>query len=128
MRPGVSAGEMPDQPLGATSERALRQHDSSRPEPQAVPISGVGELLVGVDRMPLQDVGPGFQPGAGKIPVDPADARLAELGDLLEQAWRDARRGVVGIDQDGEPGQAVVCGYGRNLRPMVNTWNASFPV
>ena len=42
--------------------------------------------------------------------------RLAEAGDFLEQSARDARRGVVGVDQDGEAsGAAVVCHGGSPL-------------
>jgi hypothetical protein len=67
---------------------------------------GVGEVLMRHDRVGGQDVGPAFQTRSGEVSVDPPHAGLADLGDLLEQAGGDARRGVVGVDQDGEAGRA----------------------
>lgn len=67
----------------------------------------VGELLLGNDGMAGQKIRPALGTGGGKVAIDAANAGFAELGDLLEQAIRDLRRRVVGIDQDGKSGRTV---------------------
>jgi hypothetical protein len=62
--------------------------------------SRVGKLLVGVDRVFLEDVHPRLQALAREITIDPPDTRLTELGDLLKKSSGDAWRCVVGIDEN----------------------------
>jgi hypothetical protein len=52
----------------------------------------VGELLVGVDRVFLEDVRPGFQALAREITIDPPHTRLSKLGDLLKKPGSDPWR------------------------------------
>jgi hypothetical protein len=71
---------------------------------------GIGELLVRIDGVLLQDIRSRLELWSGKIPVDAANTGLAELRHFLEQSGRDLRRGVVRIDQHGEAGQALLFG------------------
>ena len=68
---------------------------------------GVGKLLVGIDGVLLQDIGPRSEVWAGKVAVDAAHAGLAEFRYLLEQTAGNLRRGVVGIDQHGKTRQSL---------------------
>ena len=63
---------------------------------------GVGELLLRQDGVPGQHLLPAGLLALGEVAVDAAQARLADLGHLLEEAVGDLGRGVVGVDQDGE--------------------------
>jgi hypothetical protein len=45
--------------------------------------------------------------------IDAANAGLAEFCHFFEQSARDLRRGIVGIDQHGEAGQALLFGFHR---------------
>ena len=62
----------------------------------------VGELLHGLDRVPVELRLPPHQVLGGPVAVRALDRGHAVLGELLEQVAGVARRGVVGIDQDGE--------------------------
>src|ERR1700758_723111 len=67
----------------------------------------VGKLLVGVDRVFLEDVHPRLQALAREITIDPPDTRLTELGDLLKKPGGDAWRRAVSIDEDRQSARAA---------------------
>lgn len=75
--------------------------------------AGIGEVLVRLDRVPGEHVGPGFQSGSRKIAIDSPDARLPDTGDLLEQPGRDPGRRVVGVNQNRQSGGAWFGGHTR---------------
>ncbi len=45
---------------------------------------GIGELLLGDNRVSCKNVDPGFGTGIGEVAIDAPDAGLADLGDLLK--------------------------------------------
>src|SRR6516164_6006564 len=67
----------------------------------------VGKLLVGVDRVFLEDVRPRLQALAREITIDPPDTSLTELGDLLKKSGGDAWRCVVSVDEDRKSARAA---------------------
>src|ERR1700732_2274130 len=69
--------------------------------------ASLGKLLVGVDRVFLEDVRPRLQALAREITIDPPDTRLTELGDLLKEPGGDAWRCVVSIDEDRQSARAA---------------------
>src|SRR5207237_1760250 len=58
----------------------------------------IGELLLRYDGVLRQNIGPALGPCIGEVAIDAADARLADLGNLLEQSIRDLCRSIVGVD------------------------------
>src|SRR6185369_2053221 len=75
----------------------------------------IGELLLGDDGVLRQNVGPALGPDVGEVAIDAANARLPDLGNLLEQSVRDLCRSIVGIDQHRETGRT---GFGRHGFPQ----------
>jgi hypothetical protein len=64
----------------------------------------IGELLLGYDGVLRQNIGPGLGSGIGEVAIDAANARLPDLGNLLEQSVRNLCGRIVGIDQNSETG------------------------
>ena len=58
-------------------------------------------------RVFLEDVRPRLQALAREIAIDPPDARLTELGDLLKKSGGDTWRRVVSINEDRKSARAA---------------------